>query len=468
MPSPESHAKARNARLVLAQELRGLLQAPALWAMLVLISLLTGYSFIQAVDLFSQASHTALSYPELAAGMDPFQGIFVPAFGAYYLSETLLLPFVAIRLIALDKRSGALKLLLQLPLSSLSLCALKLAAMGLIWLLALVPALAVLLVWHHLGGDLYAPSLLLLFAGHALYALLIVAIAMFAAAIADSPPTAAMLCLAVTLGSWVLDFAAAGHGHGWMRRLSALSLTAMLRQLESGLFSSVHAASLLILAGLFFGLAAIWMHPGRRLSRKLAQSAGTTAAAVGLFMGNLAFPEYADLTENRIHSFAPATARALRQLDRTLTITVHLASGDSRLLDFENDVLGKLRRTVPRLNVRYASGNRQETGLFQAETGDKYGLIEYDYNGRHAQSYSNSPEEILPLLYGLAGIRPPAAGTASPARGHPLVANADASRWLFYLVFPLLAVLAGATCVSARLSRIFGNSSPRAGSDSEV
>ncbi|RLB66773.1 MAG: ABC transporter permease, partial [Deltaproteobacteria bacterium] len=197
-------------RFVLAQETRSLLVSPALWIMLIIVSFLVGYSFIQAVDLFSQASRTAVSFPELARGMNILDGLFVPTFGAYYLSETLLLPFVAIRLIGLDKQSGALKLLLQLPLSPLSLCGIKIIAMGFVWLISLLPAALVLIFWHNLGGHLYLPEIAVLFAGHGLYSLTVVAIAMFAATITDSLPTAAMFCLAVTLGSWILDFAAAG------------------------------------------------------------------------------------------------------------------------------------------------------------------------------------------------------------------------------------------------------------------
>jgi len=81
-------------RLVFLQEIRSLLIAPSLWIMLIIISLLLGYSFFQALALFSQASRTALSFPEMASGMNPLEGIFVPTFGAYYLSQTLLLPFV--------------------------------------------------------------------------------------------------------------------------------------------------------------------------------------------------------------------------------------------------------------------------------------------------------------------------------------------------------------------------------------
>ncbi|RUM40187.1 MAG: ABC transporter permease, partial [Desulfobulbus sp.] len=148
LPLPETSVCRQQARLLLQQEICGLLLAPALWIMLIILSLLVGYSFIQAVNLFSQASQTALSFPEMAQGMNPLDGIFVPTFGSYYLAETLLLPFVAIRLIGTDKQSGALKLLLQLPFSPFALCGLKITAMGLVWLLSLVPAAMVLLQWH--------------------------------------------------------------------------------------------------------------------------------------------------------------------------------------------------------------------------------------------------------------------------------------------------------------------------------
>ncbi|WP_419603808.1 hypothetical protein, partial [Thiolapillus sp.] len=106
------------ARLLWRQELRTLLLSPSLWLMLVILSWLVGYSFIQAVDLFSKASRTALAYPQLAKGMNAMEGVFVPTFGAYYLVATLLFPFVVIRLIGHDKQTGSLKLLLQLPVST--------------------------------------------------------------------------------------------------------------------------------------------------------------------------------------------------------------------------------------------------------------------------------------------------------------------------------------------------------------
>jgi hypothetical protein len=439
LPLLDPPPKHQLARLILIQEMRGLLVSPALWIMLIIVSLLVGYSFFQAVDLFSQASRTALSFPEMAGGMNPLEGIFVPTFGAYYLSQTLLLPFVAIRLIGLDKQSGALKLLLQLPLSPLSLCALKITAMGLVWLISLIPAASALIVWHNLGGHIYPPEAAILLAGHGLYALTVISIAMFAATISDSLPTAAMFCLAVTLGSWVLDFATGGQS-GFLGTLGSLSLTGMLRQFENGLLSTAYVVSFLSLALLFFLLTAIWLHPGRHLFAKLAKSLVSIAFLCIVVSSTVLAPQYMDVTENLRHSFNPADSGALQKLSEPLTITIHLNPQDSRLLDLEQDVLAKLRRSVPKLNVQYAQ--IKSTGLFSASESDNYGLIQFEYSGQRDESYSNSENEILPIIYNLAGLRV-VPDPVPTYRGHPLIAEATGSRWWFYVFLPLFFLCAG-------------------------
>ncbi|MEA3344495.1 MAG: ABC transporter permease, partial [Patescibacteria group bacterium] len=423
-------------RVLLIQEIRTLLVSPALWGMLVILSLLVGYSFIQAVELFSQASETALSYSELASGMNPLEGIFVPTFGAYYLVETLLLPFVVIRLIGQDKQNGTLKLLLQLPLSPFSLNCIKLSAMAVVWLLILLPGVSVLIIWYFLGGAVHLPEILTLLSGHSFYALTIVCIAMFATVITNTMPTAAMICLATTLGSWVLDFAA-GEG-GWIGVLGNWSLTTLLRQFESGLLSSDAFVSFLALSLLFFSAASVLLHPGRKLYQKIKPLLGAVVALLVVVSSIMQVPQYRDVTENRKHSFNPANARALQQMNEPLKITIHLAPEDGRLYDLEHEVLTKLRRTVSNLEVVFA--NTQSAGLFAASEDDNYGMIEYEYAGKHDQSYSNSIFEILPLLHALAGHK--VIQDAMPSySGHPLVADASGSKWWFYLLLPLIFLL---------------------------
>lgn len=423
-------------RVLLGQEIRGLLASPSLWGMLFILSLLVGYSFVQAVDLFSQASRTALQYPDLASGMNPLEGVYVPTFGAYYLVETLLLPFVIIQLVGQDKHNGTLKLLLQLPLSTFTLNAIKMAAMGIVWILILLPGIVVLVFWHNLGGHIYWPEILTLLLGHTLYSLAIVCIAMVAAAISNSLPAASMMCLAVTLGSWVLTFAA-GNG-GWLSLLDSWSLTTLLRQFERGLLSSVAITNILVWCLSCYIAASVWLHPGRRLAVRMKMILMGAVSISVLAALAIQMPGYVDVTENRKHSFNPADTQALQQMNEPLKITVHLSSEDSRRLDLEYKVLSKLRRIVPDLELVFPEN--QAAGLFGSPESDKYGLIEYEYAGKHDQSYSNSSFEILPLLHALSGQRIES-DLKQNYPGYPLIADASGSKLWFYLLLPMSFLL---------------------------
>src|SRR5919204_1487859 len=133
--------------LLFARELRELLVGRPLWAMLCVVSLLVGFSFIAVAELYNEASHGVERFPQLIKGLIPLDGIVIPTFATLYMMNTFLLPFVAIRSIGNEKQSGSVKLLLQLPLGPARIVAIKLAALGLGWLLGLVPGLAALAIW---------------------------------------------------------------------------------------------------------------------------------------------------------------------------------------------------------------------------------------------------------------------------------------------------------------------------------
>ena len=59
-----------------------------------------------------------------------------PTFSAYEIAASFLLPFVAIRAVAGDRISGALKLELQQSMAPLSMIATKVLVLGAGWLLA--------------------------------------------------------------------------------------------------------------------------------------------------------------------------------------------------------------------------------------------------------------------------------------------------------------------------------------------
>jgi hypothetical protein len=93
---------------------------------------------------------------------------------------------------------------------------------------------------------------------------------------------------------------------------------------------------------------------------------------------------------------------------------------------------------MPNVSATLA-GRRQ--GFSTGTSDESYGEVEYVYGNRSDISRSTSPREILPLLYALAGVSPPAPTPGSEYPGYPLVASADAALFWFFGGLPLLIVL---------------------------
>jgi hypothetical protein len=300
------------------------------------------------------------------------------------------------------------------------------------------------------GGHLSAAETLTLVFGHLLYGLIIGALALFAASITESSATAAIVTLAFTVGSWVLDFTIAGRP-GWLEWLANLSLTQVIRTFEQGLLSiGLIAGAAVAICG-FAALAAIWLPPGVAIREKLMRSAVCVGAAAAALLVLPQFKTSIDVTEDRRNSFAVADANQLAKLTEQLTITVHLAVEDPRYIDLQRNVLAKLDRVMPHVSTRLATARRS---IASSAGDDAYGEIEYRYgtrqdtrqdtgqDTRQDTSRSTSPREILPLIYGLAGVPPPAPIRSGEFPGYPLVADGAFSLLWFLAVLPILIVLA--------------------------
>jgi hypothetical protein len=436
--SPEI-AEVQHASLwpLLVKELWNVLSGRALWTMLLLLCPLIGYSFVQAVSLYSEASAAALPAPALARGLSPLDGVLVPSLGAWYVGTTLLFPFVAIRVLSQEKESGALRLLVQLPYRFATLVAAKLTAVLAALMLTSLPALSVLTIWGLLGGHVFLPETLTLLVGHLGYGLLVGAIGLFAATVADSAATAAILTLACTIGSWVLDFTLAGRP-GVLAWMAGLSLTQTLRPFEQGLFEMRLMVGIAAAIGGCAALAAVWLPPGVTVYVKLARSLGCVLVT-GVLLALAAQMSLAlDVTEDQRNSFPPADQGALAQLTQPLVVTVRLAPEDPRYADLQRNVLTKLTRALPHVTVRLVSSQH----TLASSAGDEaYGEVEYAYGARVATSRSTSPREILPLLYDLAQVPVPTATATDEYPGYPCVANAQAALLWFCGGLPLMIVL---------------------------
>lgn len=414
---------------LLRKDLAELFTGRAFWLLLLILGLLAGQSFITAVNAYAE---TAAALPQ---ALSPLDGILVPLMGAYDLAIMLLFPFVAIRLVAAEKSSGALKLMLQWPFSMRAQLASKCIALLAAWLVSLLPLCIALVMWLGYGGHLDAGETLNLIAGYTLRFLLTASVSVAAAAVMPGAANAAVLVLGLTIGTWALDFLATGRG-GIIQRLASFTPTATLRAFERGLLRVDVVAILLLLSLLFFTLAGIALQLGSSLRARITRSA--IACAIVLILIALAAQLHAsfDLSENRRNSFSPAEERALAAIREPLTITVFLAAEDPRMNDFERNVLIKLRRAM-RVDVRYPFAG--SSALF--ENDDRYGEIHYQLGPRRAVNRSTTEEIVVDTIAELAG-KPAPAHEPSSYPGYPLAKRPTGAAPVFYLGWPLALLVA--------------------------
>lgn len=420
--------------LLVGKESRELLASRAFWVLLLMIGPLVGQGFVAAVNLYAEVSGAAGGPAALPQGLSPLDGILAPSFGAYDLAVMLLFPFVAIRLVASEKDSGALKLMLQAPSSVGSTVAAKGVVILSGWLIAWTPGFVALALWKSYGGHLHAPETINLLAGHLLRVILSAGVAVAAAAVSSGAATAAIVTLGFTVGTWALEFVAAGRG-GFLQKLATYTPTAALHGFEQGQFR-LSTVVVLLAAGVGgFALASIWLPTGRGWRFRLIGSVGVAAGVALVAWGGSLVRATWDLSENQRNSFSPADQAALREIKQPLRITVYLAPEDPRLTDLERGIIGKLRVILPRVEVDYAA--QSVSGLFEAHE-DHYGEVWYELGGRSVMSRSTTEPIVLETLYQLAEIQPPAASDEAGYPGYPLAAQPRNAALIFYALWPLL------------------------------
>src|SRR5580693_2683795 len=149
-------------RWLLDKEWRELLVSRAWWVLLLGMGPLVGASFISAVSVYGEVSGLNGTSAGVGEALSPLVGVWAPTFSACELAAVFLLPFVAIRLVAGDRQSGALKLEIQQGMSSFVRILAKASVLLAGWLVAMLPPLSAIALWKSYGGSVYAPELLTL------------------------------------------------------------------------------------------------------------------------------------------------------------------------------------------------------------------------------------------------------------------------------------------------------------------
>jgi len=416
--------------LLILKEINELFFSKATLLFLVILSFITGYSFFSAVVLFSNASVAAINNSLYATGFEPVLGVFVPAFGGLFILFSLFLPFIIIPLIVVEKEQNTLVLLLQIPFTINKILCSKIIAALLFLILVFLLMMPATFIWKMCGGHIAWLELLLLVFGYFLYGVFVISVSIFSGSVFKNTAGASIFSIFLITFSWVIDFGKDMNLSPAILAMSNFTTSQMLRSFEQGIFSLtstfyflIISLVLIILTRCFFDVVfkVRWL--------VLAVFILIVAIFIGPFFGlNI------DVTESHRHSFPANITEPLKKVPE-IEIEVYLRRTDSRFKDYEENFLKRLQLIKKNMKLKIVKEELLD---------DKYGLFVYKVKGKKAETYSNSEEEIFPIIFELSGITENKTEDKNKFSGYPLVLKKTQTTiisYIYYLAIPAILLL---------------------------
>ena len=238
-------------------ELRRMLQGPLAWLILMLIQFFLAITFLTLVNRYQEAHNTFVNL-----------GITITVVVTTLQSAGLLLllvtPFLTMRLISEERRSGTLILLLSTPVSVTRIILGKyLGIMGFYMLILMMICLMPLSL--SLGTRLDFGMLVSGMLGLLLLSSSFTAIGLFASTLTRQPVVAAALTFALLFLFWIVHILSNTDIGTLAAIFNYLSMQRHLNQLLSGMFGSIDIIYFLLLSGVFVLLSILRLDAVRSL-----------------------------------------------------------------------------------------------------------------------------------------------------------------------------------------------------------
>jgi len=236
---------------IAARELRSLFVSPLAWTVLAVVQAILAYVFLTQLELFMQWKP---HLPRLsnAPGITAF--VVAPLLKSAGIVLLLASPLLTMRLIAEERRTGTINLLLSAPLAMTEIVLGKF--LGILAFLVVVVAMVTLMPLSLLvGGTL---DLGLLAAGLLGLLLLVTSFAaagLFVSTLTREPAAAAIATFGLLFLLWIIDWAGDATEAGAGALFAYLSLTSHLDTLLRGVVDSADVSYYLIFTVTFLALA---------------------------------------------------------------------------------------------------------------------------------------------------------------------------------------------------------------------
>jgi ABC-2 type transport system permease protein len=252
----------KNVAIIFRREMRSYFVSPVAYALLVAFLGLSGWYFYNLLARFitiaASATEQAIMLQQAPPIMNVNMGVARPWFNIASQLFLFLGPIITMRLLAEERGTGRLDLLLSAPLTDLQLVLGKYLSGVALCLVFLTPTLLYPAVLFTYGNPELGP-LLAGYLGLLLLILALIGLGLTVSSLTSSQVVAAASSFGLILLLWLLGIVSTGESTGWRAAVSSLSLLEHFGDFANGVIETRHIVYYLSFTGftLFLTLRAV-------------------------------------------------------------------------------------------------------------------------------------------------------------------------------------------------------------------
>jgi ABC-2 type transport system permease protein len=221
----------RNAFAIAWREVQAYFTSPLAYVVISVFLLLSGYIFWASLVRFSELCLRFGSNPYFSSQLNVNDMVVRPLFGTVAIILLFVVPFLTMRLLAEERRSGTAELLFTCPVTSGEVVLGKYMSVAFLLIVMLGGTVSFPLLILGSGASPDMKPTLIGYLGILMMGLALLSIGLLISAMTDSQIVAAVLTFGVSLFLWVLN---------WMADSATITLAAVMNKITVGLWEKLH------------------------------------------------------------------------------------------------------------------------------------------------------------------------------------------------------------------------------------
>ncbi len=226
----------RNVGLILKKELNAYFNSFVAYAVIAMFLIITGYYFYNLLSTFSVISFQAQANPMLAKQhnlLNINETVVRPLFGNISIVMLMMTPLLTMRLLAEERKSGAMELLLTYPLQDIEVVTGKFLACFTVFAV-MVSATAVCPALLIAYGDPEVMPILTGYLGLFMLGAAFISLGLFTSSLTENQIVAASISFAILFCFWLMSFSSIHLSPDIGRIVSYLAVTEHLQSMAKG------------------------------------------------------------------------------------------------------------------------------------------------------------------------------------------------------------------------------------------